>query len=232
MIFINAHICTQMPYYPRYRRRTGFARYRRRYGYRRRRYARRSTISGSVSSRSRVRVRVLAEQLCTLTIPAKGVKSNVASSVPFAHHYSVAVPGALKCSAVTSPLYQAYTRLFDQVKCDGVISKVAVTTPIGSSNSNVPALQIVTAYDRCGSFQEAAQVKRSSSGSYSADPMTYDEVMESSGSSVRSALNNSVAKLARSCWASDIQRGLRSMTVLLVLKWTQITMTWLMFVLL
>ena len=63
----------------------------------------------------------------------------------------------------------------------------------------------MTAYDRCGSFQEAAQVKRSSSGSYSADPMTYDEVMESSGSSVRSALNNSVAKLARSCWASDIQ---------------------------
>ena len=101
MIFINAHICTQMPYYPRYRRRTGFARYRRRYGYRRRRYARRSTISGSVSSRSRVRVRVLAEQLCTLTIPAKGVKSNVASSVPFAHHYPS--PSPVLSSAPPSP---------------------------------------------------------------------------------------------------------------------------------
>jgi len=196
-----------MPYYSRYRRRSGYSRYRRRYPVARRRYRRRSTTSGGVSSRSRIRVRVLSEQLCTLTIPAKGVKSNVASSVPFAYHHggTVVVPGALQCSAITSPLYQAYTRLFDQVKCDGVISKVAVTTPIGSSNAAVPALQIVTAYDRCGSFYEAAQVRRNPSGTYVANAMTYDEVLESSGSSVRSALNNSVAKLARSCWASDIQ---------------------------
>ena len=205
MIFINAHICVQMPYYPRYRRRTGFARYRRRYGYRRRRYARRSTTAGSLSSRSRVRVRVQSEQLVTLTIPAKGLDSNVATSVPFADYAAVKAPGSLNCSAVSSPLYQAYTKLFDQVKCDGVISKIAVTTPVGSSNSAVPALQIVTAYDRNGNFREATQTALNSQGAYAAAPATYDEVLEASGSVVRSALNNSVAKLARSCWASDIQ---------------------------
>lgn len=193
-----------MPYYSRYRRRSGYSRYRRRYPVARRRYRRRSTTSGSVSSRSRVRVRVLAEQLVTLTIPSEGIQSNVASSVPFAFTSALAVPGALKCSATNSPLYQAYTKLFDQVKCDGVISKVAVTTPVGSSNASVPALQIVTAYDRNGSLQEAAQIQPQG-GTWIADPMTYDEVLQSSGSLVRSALNNSVAKLSRSCWASDIQ---------------------------
>lgn len=194
-----------MPYYSRYRRRSGYSRYRRRYPVARRRYRRRSTTSGSVSSRSRIRVRVQAEQLVTLTIPANSTESNVCTSVPFAAVASIVVSGALKCPAVTSPLYQAYTSLFDQVKCDGVISKVAVTTPVGSSNSAVPALQIVTSYDRNGSLPEAAQLKINAAGSYVASPVTYSEVLESSGSIVRTALNNSVAKLTRSCWASDIQ---------------------------
>ena len=130
-----------MPYYSRYRRRSGYSRYRRRYPVVRRRYRRRSTTGGSLSSRSRVRVRVQAEQLVTLTVPAGGLNSNVATSVPWADWSNQKTPGSLSCAAVSSPLYQAYTKLFDQVKCDGVISKVAVTTPVGSSNSSVPALQ-------------------------------------------------------------------------------------------
>ena len=112
-------------------------------------------------------------------------------------------PGSLVAPAVTSPLYEQYTKLFDQVKCDGVVSKVAVTTPVGSAN--VPALQIVTAYDRCGTMPEAAQLKYNTEGQLVLSPTTYDDVLESSGSVVRSAVNNSVAKLSRSCWASDIQ---------------------------
>lgn len=196
-----------MPYYSRYRRR--YSRYRRRYGYRRLGYRRtgyrRVTTSGSVSSRSRVRVRVQAEQLVTLTVPAGGLNSNVATSVPWADWSNQNTPGSLNCAAVSSPLYQAYTKLFDQVKCDGVISKVAVTTPVGSSNSSVPALQIVTAYDRNGNFREASQIALNAQGALVSSPVTYDEVLEASGSVVRSALNNSVAKLSRSCWASDIQ---------------------------
>lgn len=208
-----------MPYYSRYRRRSGYSKYRRRYGYRRLAYRRRRyrTTGGSLTSRSRVRVRVQVEKLITLEIPAGKTESPVCTSVPYANYIlpalvpgsqppsSALVPGALQCSAVTSPLYQTYTKLFDQVKCDGVISKVAVTTPVGSSNSSVPALTIVTAYDRQGTFYEAAQVSVNQQGQLVQDPVTYKEVLESSGSVVRNALNNSVAKTARSCWAADLQ---------------------------
>ena len=77
-----------MPYYSRYRRRTGYSKYRRRYGYRRlgyRRYRRRTT-GGSVTSRSRVRVKVQCEEVVQLTIAANTVNSTVCSSVPFAHY--------------------------------------------------------------------------------------------------------------------------------------------------
>ena len=63
----------------------------------------------------------------------------------------------------------------------------------------------MTAYDRSGSLAEAAQLRYNSEGQLVLSPTTYDEVLESSGSVVRSAVNNSVAKLSRSCWASDIQ---------------------------
>ena len=115
----------------------------------------------------------------------------------------------LAAGATESPLYRAYCGLFDQVKCDGVISKVSVTTPVGSGNSAVPALQIVTAYDRSGTYYEAAQLRQTTNAAgavvYVDNPMTYGALQDSSGSIVRSALNNSVAKTARSCWASDIQ---------------------------
>ena len=200
-----------MPYYSRYRRRTGYSKYRRRYGYRRlgyRRYRRRTT-SGSVTSRSRVRVKVQCEEVVQLTIAANTVNSTVCSSVPFAHYGTGRPAYTLAAGATESPLYRAYCGLFDQVKCDGVISKVSVTTPVGSGNSAVPALQIVTAYDRSGTYYEAAQLRQTTNAAgavvYVDNPMTYGALQDSSGSIVRSALNNSVAKTARSCWASDIQ---------------------------
>lgn len=200
-----------MPYYSRYRRRTGYSKYRRRYGYRRlgyRRYRRRTT-SGSVTSRSRVRVKVQCEEVVQLTISANTVNSTVCSSVPFAHYGTGRPAYTLAAGATESPLYRAYCGLFDQVKCDGVISKVSVTTPVGSGNSSVPALQIVTAYDRAGTYYEASQLRQGTNAQgqvvFINNPMTYPALLASSGSVVRSALNNSVAKLARSCWASDVQ---------------------------
>ena len=199
-----------MPYYSRYRRRTGYSKYRRRYGYRRlgyRRYRRRTT-GGSVTSRSRVRVKVQCEEVVQLTIAANTVNSTVCSSVPLPI-MEQGDPPTLAAGATESPLYRAYCGLFDQVKCDGVISKVSVTTPVGSGNSSVPALQIVTAYDRAGTYYEAAQLRQGTNAQgqvvYVNNPMTYPALLASSGSVVRSALNNSVAKLARSCWASDVQ---------------------------
>lgn len=148
-------------------------------------------------------MRVQVEEVITLSIPADQKYTGVASSVPFANYSSTQSnpPTTVVCGATSTELYRAYCNLFDQVKCDGVISKVSVTTPIGSSNASVPALQIVTSYDRAGSFMEATQTDFEGLS----DPVTYVDLQNSSGSVIRSALNNSVAKTSRSCWASDIQ---------------------------
>nr|QRV61584.1 putative capsid protein [Circular ssDNA virus sp.] len=194
MIFINANIYGEMPYYSRYRRRTGFARYRRRYsGYRRRYYRRRTSAGGSLSSRSRLRIRVPAQRVVTLTIPAQSTDSDVATCNPFFEQLNDR-PQCV-CSAVGMPLYQAYTGLFDQVKCDGVITKVAVVSPIGSG-ATLQALQLLIAYDRQGTINETIN---------SPAAVTVSNLYNMSSVQIRSAINNSVAKTARSCWASDIQ---------------------------
>ena len=185
-----------MPYYSRYRRRTGFARYRRRYsGYRRRYYRRRTSAGGSLSSRSRLRIRVPAQRVVTLTIPAKSTDSEVATANPFFEQLNDR-PQCV-CSAVGMPLYQAYTGLFDQVKCDGVVTKVAVVSPIGGgAGATLQALQLLIAYDRQGTINETINSPAS---------VTVSSLYNMSSVQIRSAINNSVAKTARSCWASDIQ---------------------------
>lgn len=183
-----------MPYYSRYRRRTGFARYRRRYsGYRRRYYRRRTSAGGSLSSRSRLRIRVPAQRVVTLTIPSESTDSDVATANPFFEQLNDR-PQCV-CSAVGMPLYQAYTGLFDQVKCDGVVTKVAVVSPIGAGAS-LQALQLLIAYDRQGTINETVN---------SPAAVTVSSLYNMSSVQIRSAINNSVAKTARSCWASDIQ---------------------------
>lgn len=185
-----------MPYYSRYRRRTGFARYRRRYsGYRRRYYRRRTSAGGSLSSRSRLRIRVPAQRVVTLTIPAQSTDSEVATANPFFEQLNDR-PQCV-CSAVGMPLYQAYTGLFDQVKCDGVVTKVAVVSPIGGgAGAALQALQLLIAYDRQGTINETIN---------SPAAVTVSSLYNMSSVQIRSAINNSVAKTARSCWASDIQ---------------------------
>ncbi|AXQ03921.1 putative capsid protein [Hudisavirus sp.] len=185
-----------MPYYSRYRRRTGFARYRRRYsGYRRRYYRRRTSAGGSLSSRSRLRIRVPAQRVVTLTIPAQSTDSEVATANPFFEQLNDR-PQCV-CSAVGMPLYQAYTGLFDQVKCDGVVTKVAVVSPIGGgAGAALQALQLLIAYDRQGTINETINSPAS---------VTVSSLYNMSSVQIRSAINNSVAKTARSCWASDIQ---------------------------
>ena len=54
-------------------------------------------------------------------------------------------------------------------------------------------MTIVSTYDRMGTEAEALV------------GLTFDKLMNSSNVVIRNAVNNSVAKTARSCWASDIQ---------------------------
>lgn len=190
-----------MPYYSRYRRRTGYTRYRRRYsGYRRRYYRRRSSAS-TVTSRSRCRVIVKTQKVVTLTIPANSRNSNTFSSSPY-YDVPAADDVAGVAGAVGSPLYQAYANLYDSVKCDGVISRLSVISPVGGTAGAVStALTIVTAYDRMGTRREV----ESSDTVEEDERPTVAQLLSFSTVQTRTAINNSVAKTARSCWASDIQ---------------------------
>lgn len=167
--------------YSRSRRYGAYSRYRRR----------RSGASSTASSRARCRVRVPVQQLVSLTISAKSVDSDVLTSSP----YMYAAPSAPRavCAAVTQPLYLAYTGLYDQVKCDGVVSTVSIVTPIGGTSST-GAIQVIMAYDRMASRMELIS-----------EATTLAQLFNHSSSVSRSAITNSVAKMSRSCWASDIQ---------------------------
>lgn len=176
--------------YPRRRYARRYSRYRR-YGayYRYRR--RRSGTSSTASSRGRIRVRVPVQQLVTLTVPAQSIDSNVLTSSPYIHG-GAAAPRAV-AGAVAQRLYNAYVGLYDQVKCDGVVSNLSVVTPIGGAGG-LNAIQVVMAYDRCGTQNEVSN-----------QGITTSQLFSFSSSVARSAINNSVAKMSRSCWASDIQ---------------------------
>ena len=190
-----------MPYYSRYRRRTGYTRYRRRYSGYRRRYYRRRSSTGSISSRSRCRVIVKAQKVVTLTIPPNSRNSNTFSSSPY-YDASTADDVAGVAGAVGSPLYQAYANLYDSVKCDGVVSRLSVISPVGGTAGAVStALTIVTAYDRMGTKREV----ESSDTVEDDERPTVAQLLSFSTVQTRTAINNSVAKTARSCWASDIQ---------------------------
>lgn len=91
-------------------------------------------------------------------------------------------------SATASPLFRTYCALYEEVKCVGMKVQFAVTTPVGGSD--VPSLQIYTAWDRRFGYGEVRP--------------TTAEVKAASSSNVATCLNNNVAKFTRSCYASDL----------------------------
>jgi len=186
-----------MPTYVyKYRRRYGrrYSRYRR-YGsysrYRRRRYG----TSSTASNRGRIRVRVPVQKVISCPVESGEYDSKIITSHPWyqSSDADISTNPYGVCSAVSSPLYRAYTGLYDQVKCDGVVSRISMVTAIGASG--LPAVQVVSAYDRLGNKNEVRNV----------DLLDVAGLFDYSSASIVSAINNSVAKTSRSCWASDIQ---------------------------
>ena len=91
-------------------------------------------------------------------------------------------------SAANSPLYLAYCNLYEQVKILGVKVAMAVISPVGGAD--IPSLQIYTAWDRERGFNE--------------DGWTAEQIKGASTNAISTCINNNVAKLSRSCWASDL----------------------------
>lgn len=168
-----------MPFYGRrYRRYRRYKRFYRRFRRGRRSYARKYV---NASSRSNVRIKCSVESNFEL---ASG---------------TTAAPGAVKeicplfdstdnTSALTSPLYRTYCSLYEEVKIVGFKTQVSIASVIGGAD--LPSLQIYTAFDRKRGATE--------------DAPTAAEIKNSSTYLVSTALNNNVAKITRSIYASDL----------------------------
>lgn len=170
-----------MPYFG-YRRLRRYRRYRRFYRrYRRgfrRSYARKYVNS---SSRSNVRLKCSVESNFEL---ASGTSAAPGDAVQFCPLQN----SGLAVSALKSPLYRTYCSLYEEVKVIGFKSQISIASVIGGAD--LPSLQIYTAFDRKRGATE--------------DPMTADEIKNSSTYLVSTALNNNVAKIVRSIYASDL----------------------------
>lgn len=117
----------------------------------------------------------------TFTQQANTQGTNVASICPLDSSSSVA-------SAFTNGLYRTYCDLYDEVKVIGMKVNVNVSSQVGGSD--IPSLQIYTAFDRRHGNGEASP--------------TFASLKTFSTFAVATAVNNSVAKLQRSLYASDL----------------------------
>lgn len=159
-------------YYRRYRR------YRRRpYRRYRRRYARRF-VNGS--SRSQCRVKVPTQYSFDVSVATTGTVYSKPIS-PF-------LSGTAGMSAIPSPLYQNYCKLYDEVKCIGAKAIISIGTNVGTTS--VPTLTIRTAWDRRHASTDG--------------PPSYTELANYATQQTAVAVNNSVNKLKRSIYASDL----------------------------
>lgn len=166
----------------RYGRYRSGRRYRRRYGSYSRKY-----VNGS--SRSQVRLKVPVTFTPQFTATASG------ATTAFINPFYDAVPGSGSSvdsvrSALVSPLYRQYCSLYEEVKCVGMKVKLAISSSVGGSD--IPSLQIYTAFDRRGSHSEMSTLP------------TFFEIKNYATFSAATAVNNTVAKLERSIYASDI----------------------------
>lgn len=162
-----------------------YYRYRRSYRRRPRRYVRRwfkRRFSRFVNGSSRSIARIKTSFVQTTTLSAG--YGSTAGEVFYTSPYGSASAGALS----HSQLYRTYCSLYEEVKIIGVKVSVAVVTPVGDTAT--PSLQMYTAWDR----KHAA----------TSDIPTADSIVSSSTYNVATALNNNVAKITRSCYASDL----------------------------
>lgn len=174
------------------RRYNRYRRYRRWYKRKYRRFA-------NGSSRSRVRIKIPVQFNVALTVPAGASASNVLTVCPFFNNGTatagtlseVAVRGGL----VSSQLFINYGNLYDSFKVDGMKVAVSITSPVGAGQGAFPSLSVYTAWDR--KFERADFTS-------AAEYPTVAKMRASSSFLASTAVNNSITKLKRSCYASDL----------------------------
>lgn len=160
---------------------------RRRYRYRPRKYVRRyfkrrfrRFVNGSSRSMIRVKIPHVFSTTSTQLAATQGT-TPIAICNPFCH-------SSYAISPIKSNLYRAYCNLYEEVKCIGVKAQVNVCSQVGGTD--IPSLLVYTATDRRFGHGES-------------EP-SFSEMSTYSTYNVVQAVNNSVAKLQRSVYASDL----------------------------
>lgn len=167
----------------RYRRYRRYRRSRRGWRYGRRSYSRRYV---NASSRSSVRIKTSVESNITLSSGTSSSPGGVHEVCPL---FNANPDNQAVISALRSPLYRTYCALYEEVKIIGFKTQISIASAIGGSD--IPSLQIYTAFDRRRCATDEATP-------------TAAEIKQSSTYLVATALNNNVAKLTRSIYASDL----------------------------
>lgn len=182
--------------------------YRRRYGRRsysrfRRRYRRYKKFVNN-SSRSRVRVKIPITVNAQMTVPANSTVSNVLSICPFYGNTTLSgtAVGCLLGDVFGSPLYTAYSGLYDEVKCDGFKLNFSITSGIGLGGT-FPSLSVYTSVDRRLTYNDFSARYDAAHPNNPHYPIA-SELKNSSSYLAAVALNNSVTKMVRRCYASDL----------------------------
>lgn len=145
--------------------------------YRRRGYSRKYV---NASSRSTIRMKCTQTYSSYKTSGHGTTLGNVTAIAPYAAANDMAV--------VNNPLYQAYCNLYEETKMIGMKAQLNVTSVVG--NATLPSLQIYTCWDRRFGYLEPAP--------------TAANIRAAATTNVSTALNNNVAKISRSIYASDL----------------------------
>lgn len=161
--------------------------YRRRYRrYRPRKYIRRyfrrrirKFVNGS--SRSQVRVKVPVSVVHDWARDGATMHTNVFRIGCFDNT-------SYATSPIRSELYRTYCSLYDEVQCIGMKVRFSVTNAVGAAT--LPAIKVHTCWDRRRGWNEPAY--------------SFDEVVKSSSYMPATAINNSICKMQRSCYQSDL----------------------------
>lgn len=99
-------------------------------------------------------------------------------------------------STVEQAIFNSYANLFDELKVDGIKCQFSITSPVGGA-ATIPSCSIISVVDRRANRMEVQPGIGSQMPSV-VDMLSYSSV------SVRDCLTNSVAKVSRSIWASDL----------------------------
>lgn len=174
-----------------YRRRRTYRRYKRSF----RRFGKRY-----FKKRFRRYINGTSKSICRLKVPML-VKTTLASvdddgtilSKPITPWAATGdnLTGGNPFSALASPVYRQFCNLYEEVKCIGGKINISVETPIGTAT--IPSVTMITAWDR-----------RMGAADQGTEAPTYDDLMTYSTAKRAVGINNSVCKIKRSLYASDL----------------------------